>query len=110
MLHRRLLLNRSRFGRLRQARRSVAPYAMLRYLLLLANPAQLITINPGKAEQKSRSAIVLGTSEEQPVARDTYPYSGCLLDPDLVFRLILIFRTCSSVMPGLAPGTHERHR
>jgi hypothetical protein len=57
-------LNRSRFGRLRQARRSVAPYAMLRYLLLLANPAQLIPVNPGKDEHTSRSAIVLGTDHE----------------------------------------------
>jgi hypothetical protein len=34
---------------------------MLRYLLLLANPAQLFPVNPGKAEQTSRSVIVLGT-------------------------------------------------
>jgi hypothetical protein len=57
-------LNRSRFGRLRQARRSVAPYAILRYLLLLANLAQLFPVNPGKDEQTSRSTIVLGTHHE----------------------------------------------
>ena len=65
MLHGRLLLlDRSRIGRLRQARRSVAPCAMLRYLLLLANPAQLFPVNPGKAEQTSRSSIVLRTHYE----------------------------------------------
>jgi hypothetical protein len=37
---------------------------MLRYLLLLANPAQLFPVNPGKAEQTSRSVIVLGTDHE----------------------------------------------
>jgi hypothetical protein len=50
--------------RLRQARRSVAPYAMLRYLLLLANPAQLFPVDPGKDEHTSRSAIVLGTGHK----------------------------------------------
>jgi thiamine pyrophosphate-dependent acetolactate synthase large subunit-like protein len=30
---------------------------MLRYLLLLANPAQLIPVNPGKVEQTSRWLI-----------------------------------------------------
>ena len=60
MLHGRLLLlDRSRLGRLRQARRSFALCAMLRYLLLLANPAQLFPVNPGKGEHTSRSAIVL---------------------------------------------------
>jgi hypothetical protein len=64
MLHEPLALDRSRFGRLTQARHSVAPYAMLQYLLLLANLAQLFPVNPGKDEHTSRSTIVLGTNHE----------------------------------------------
>jgi hypothetical protein len=37
---------------------------MLRYLLLLANPAQLFPVNPGKSEQTSPAVIVLGSDHE----------------------------------------------
>jgi hypothetical protein len=37
---------------------------MLGYLLLLANPAQLIPANPGNGAQTSRLVIVLGTDHE----------------------------------------------
>jgi hypothetical protein len=60
MLHERLLSTDRALGRLREARRSVAPCATLRYLLLLANRAKLFPVNSSKGEQTSRSVIVLG--------------------------------------------------